>query len=249
MTRLRLWTNASMLAVADFLWPPACPSCAQSIGTHGRLCVECWDALTFIGPPQCAVCGLPFPYDVGQDARCADCLRARPPYTRARAALAYDNASRDIILPFKHADRTDLAEFMATLMMRAARPLLADADVIVPVPLHYRRFVSRRYNQSALLAKKLGRRSKAAYAPHLLVRHRSTSSQGGKSRSSRRRNVLGAFRVPVDRRPNVRDKRVLLVDDVLTTGATVDACARALLRGGAASVDVITFARVLREGL
>lgn len=249
MTRLEEWTNGWMMTVADFLWPPVCPSCSKGVGTHGRLCAACWDAMTFISAPQCDVCGVPFPYALEPEAQCGECLRNRPPYRRARAALAYDAASKDMILAFKHADRTDLAEPITALMARVAGPFLKDVDLVIPVPLHYRRLVSRRYNQSAMLAQRLARMYGVWYAPLILLRQKSTETQGGKSRAARRRNVQGAFRVAEEYRSNLRDRRVLLVDDVMTTGATVEGCTRALLRSGAASVDVITFSRVLRQGL
>ena len=154
-----------------------------------------------------------------------------------------------MILAFKHADRTDLVEPIVALMARVAAPIIQDVDLVIPVPLHYRRLLSRRYNQSAMLAQRLARMHGVSYAPLILLRHKVTETQGGKSRAARRRNVQGAFRVAEKHRPHLRDRRVLLVDDVMTTGATVEGCTRTLLRSGAASVDVITFSRVLRQGL
>ena len=169
----------------------------------------------------------------------------RPLLGRARAAFIYDDASRPIILAFKHADRTDLAPVLATWLRRPAAALLADADIIAPVPLHWTRLLSRRFNQAALLSNRLARLSGTKPVPDLLVRRKRTGTQGGKSRRARQRNVQGAFKVPARHRAQLRDKRVLLVDDVMTTGATLDATARALLRGGASAVDVVTLARVV----
>lgn len=234
-------------ALVDHLWPPLCPNCDTEIDAPG-LCPGCWDRVTFIGAPQCDVCGVPLPFGEPGHAVCADCTRARPPFERARAAFVYDADSRPMILAFKHVDRTDLAPVLTTLLRRPASPLLNDADFVVPVPLHWRRMLSRRYNQSALLAMRLAKGGQGRYLGDLLVRAKPTASQGGKSRSGRVRNVQGAFRVPERYRSRLRDKRVLLVDDVYTTGATVQACARALLRAGAGAVDVVTLARVVQAG-
>lgn len=154
-----------------------------------------------------------------------------------------------MILVFKHADRTDLAPVLANWLLRPAAPLLADADIVAPVPLHWSRLIARRYNQAALLANRLAAMTDVRPVPDLLVRKRRTGTQGGKSRAARRRNVQGAFKVSARQIRMLRDKRVLLVDDVMTTGATLDACARALLRAGASAVDVITIARVVTSGL
>ena len=164
---------------------------------------------------------------------------------RARAAFVYNDASRPMILAFKHADRVDLAPLLVGWMARPARELLAEADIVAPVPLHWTRMLRRRYNQSALLANRLARVGDVKAVPDLLVRIKRTGTQGGKSRAGRRRNVQGAFRVRARYRAGLRDKRVLLVDDVMATGATLEASARALLRAGAGAVDVITIARVV----
>lgn len=163
---------------------------------------------------------------------------------RARAACLYDEASRELILKLKHADRTDLAGLMARWISRAAADLLAEADAVAPAPLHPWRLLRRRYNQAAEIARPLARAAGLAYLPDALVRVRHTASQGGKSGSGRRRNVAGAFVVPERRRRQVEGRRILLVDDVLTTGATAEACARALLQAGARAVDLAVAARV-----
>lgn len=235
--------------VRDHLWPPMCAVCDVPVQGDGGLCAECWDAVTFLGAPQCYACGVPFPFDPGSGALCAACTRARPPYERARAAFQYDDASRSMILAFKHADRTDLAPALVTWLMRPAAALVTDADIVIPVPLHWSRLLSRRYNQSALLSNALARRAGVRAVPDMLIRKRRTGTQGGKSWAARKRNVQGAFRVRPRHVRGLRDKHVLLVDDVMTTGATVEACARALLRAGAGSVDVITIARVVTSGI
>jgi ComF family protein len=158
--------------------------------------------------------------------------------------VLYDDASRDLILQFKHADRTDLARLLSGWVSRAADDLLASADAVAPVPLHRSRLLARRYNQAAEIARPLARRHGLSFLPDTLVRSKRTESQAGKSGSGRRRNVAGAFTVPPGRRRRVEGRRILLIDDVLTTGATAEACARALLAAGASAVDLAVVARV-----
>ena len=210
----------------------------------GGLSAEAWGRITFIDDPVCDSCGAPFEYDMGPGARCAACAARPRAFARARAACLYDEASRDPILKLKHADRTDLAPLLARWLSRAARELLAQADCVVPVPLHRGRLLGRRYNQAAEIARPLARLWGVPYLADALVRTRATASQGGKSAGGRRRNVAAAFSVPAARAAQVTGRRILLVDDVLTTGATAEGCARALLAAGAACVDVAVVARV-----
>ena len=233
--------------VVDLLLPPRCLACGEIVSADGALCPTCWSKVAFIAAPCCRRCGVPFSFDPGAGAECGECVRRPPPFERARAALRYDDASRPLILGFKHADRTHAAPAFAAWMARAAGPLLAEADVIVPVPLHWTRLVRRRYNQAALLALALGRIGARPVVPDALVRRRRTPSQGRLRRLGRFRNVAGAFAVDPRRADRIAGRRVLLVDDVLTTGATVEACIRALRGAGATAVDVLTLARVVRE--
>ena len=235
--------------MVDAVLPPLCLGCNEIVATPGALCAGCWSALSFIAPPQCRRCGVPFAHDVGPDAYCADCLARPPRYRCARAALVYDERSRRIVLPFKHGDRTDMAKSCAGWMVRAAGELLPEADLVVPVPLHWRRLFTRRYNQAALLAGMVAQQSGRRAVPDLLRRHRWTGSQAGLRGKERRRNVRLAFDVHPRWTGEVRNRSVLLVDDVLTTGATIDACTRALQRAGARHVDVLTLARVVRPAL
>ncbi|SMF33655.1 comF family protein [Tistlia consotensis] len=241
----RLWRTA-----LDALLPPRCLACGRTVGEPGRVCAACWSGLRFLGTPCCRQCGYPFEFeqapDLAGEALCAACRRSPPAFDRARAALAYDAASKPLILRFKHADRTDAAPAFAAWMRQAGAELLREADLVVPVPLHRRRLFLRRYNQAGLLAQRLARLGGKPYAPLLLVRRRATPSQGRLSRRRRRLNVAGAFAVPAEQRLALKGKRVLLVDDVLTTGATLSACARTLKRAGAASVDALVLARVVR---
>jgi ComF family protein len=235
--------TASALArgLIDLVFPPHTldrSGLAQSIG----LSAEAWTRVSFIGEPVCDGCGAPFEYETGE--RCAACLARPRAFDRARAAVLYDDASRDLILQFKHADRTDLAGLFAGWIGRAAEDLLRDAEVIAPVPLHRSRLLTRRFNQAAEIARPLARRHRVAYLPDVLARAKRTESQAGKSGAARRRNVAGAFSTPEGQRRRIDGRRVLLVDDVLTTGATAEACARALKAAGASAVDLAVIARV-----
>lgn len=239
---------AQLLTVAlNFVLPPRCASCGVQTGSTGGLCTECWIQARFIAAPQCSQCGYPFELDFGEGVRCGPCL-SRPPYfDRARAAVAYDDRIGHIVIAFKHGDRADLAPGLAAWMRRAGGELLQDADLIAPVPLHRRRLFSRRYNQSSLLGQPLARAAGIPFIGDLVIRQRETDSQGHLSPAARRRNVEGAFRVAAHHKDMLKDKRVLLIDDVLTTGATVNAIARRLKREGARAVDVLTVTRVVRE--
>lgn len=232
--------------ILDLLLPPRCLSCGCIVREARTLCIACWSKLNLLGPPQCDSCGLPFEHEQPPGTLCGACLAKPPPWQRARAALAYDEGSKPMILRFKHADYTQAAPTFALWMARAAGPLLQEADLIVPVPLHRWRLFQRRYNQAALLSQALARGAPGRMVPDLLLRQRSTPSQGRLTSRQRQRNVSGAFVVPPRWQPLLKGARVLLVDDVLTTGATAEACSRALHRSGAEAVDVLTLARVLR---
>lgn len=229
----------------DAVLPPRCLKCGAVVDRQGGICPDCWQGLRFLSAPACACCFLPFEFDQGPGALCAACVAAPPPFDRARAVLRYDEASRDLILAFKHADRTAAAPALAAWMARIGAELLAEADVIVPVPLHWSRLFARRYNQAALLALALGRLSGRPTRPDLLVRRRATAKQGHLGRLARQRNVAGAFALHPRREGDVAGRRILLVDDVVTTGATISGCARVLRRAGAAGVDVLAVARVI----
>ena len=230
----------------DLLLPPQCLTCAAPVAAHGLFCAACFAAVTLIGAPCCARCGLPFASAAqgGRDGTCDACRAAPPRFARARAALRYDAAARRLILPMKHADRGELAALLAPFLLRAGAPLLDTAEVLVPVPLHRWRLFARRYNQAALLARALGRLAHRPVLPDALRRLRPTAPLGGKSAAERAAELAGAFAVRASRAGRIAGRRVLLIDDVLTSGATANACAEALLAAGASSVDVLAAARV-----
>jgi ComF family protein len=233
-------------AVVDGILPPRCLACGTIVDEPDALCGPCWAAMTFFAPPWCAVCGLPFPHPMGDDAICADCARDRSSWDRARAVLRYDKHSRRLVLALKHADRTHLARALGGWMRRAGAEVLDGADLVLPVPLHWTRLFARRYNQAGLLAHAIRAAGGPPVAPDWLVRRRRTPSQGRLGATARARNVRGAFALRPGR--SIRGKRIVLIDDVLTTGATVEECARVLRRAGAEFVGVLTLARALRAG-
>jgi len=231
-------------ALLDLLLPPRCLACGEEVSAAHALCAGCWRKLTFLDEPCCACCGLPFAYDFGTGALCGACARATPAYDRARSALRYDEGSRPLVLSFKHGDRLHGAPAYGDWMRRAGASMLGDADLLIPVPLHWSRLLRRRYNQAAILAYAIRERGGPPVAPDALRRHRRTASQGNFGADRRRRNVRHAFGLKPGM--NVRGLKIVLIDDVLTTGATVEECARVLKRNGAARVDVLTLARSLR---
>jgi ComF family protein len=237
------WSHAAKLAL-DVALPTLCVACREPVDGDG-VCAGCWAKLSFIAPPFCPRLGIPFVYDPGSDMLSMEAIANPPAYARARAAVRYDDVARTLVHALKYQDRTDLAPAMGRWMARAGHELLDDADVLVPVPLHWRRAWGRRYNQSGALARVIERQTGVRMAPEALRRIRPTEQQIGLSRTQRASNVQGAFKVATDRQSLIAGRRVVLVDDVLTSGATVDACARALLRAKAASVDVLVFARVV----
>jgi len=231
----------------DLAYPPLCAICRAPISQAHALCANCWTKIAFLDGPGCARCGLPFELDPGPDTLCAACHADPPAFDEAASVLRYDDTSKKAILALKRADRLDLVPAFARWLARAGRDMLAEADLIVPVPLHRRRLWLRRFNQSALMAQRLARLAGKPADPLLLERIRPTPSQGEMpSAKARRRNVRGAFRVAPGRKDTIKGKSVLVVDDVFTTGATVSGCARALKRAGARKVTILTLARVVR---
>lgn len=255
-THLTASIRAMLLRLLDAVLPPLCLGCNEIVAEPGALCAACWPAFSFIAAPHCSRCGTPFAEPVGPvehgNVQCGACLRRPPRFHKARAALVYDDESRRLVLPFKHGDRTDMARACGRWMARAGAELLADADLVTPVPLHWRRLFTRRYNQAQLLARvavAAAGPSRGQLVPDLLRRRRWTGSQSGLGAKERHDNVRQAFDLHPRRAALVRGKSVLLIDDVLTTGATIEACVRVLQRGGATHVDVLTLARVVRPAV
>ncbi len=229
--------------LADVLWPPRCALCRTAVDAAHTLCGECFGTLHFIAAPQCRCCGLPFSHAPAGELLCGECAATPPPYDCARAALLYDDASRPLVTRLKYGDQPQLALLLARWMRLAGHAALEGAEAIVPVPLHWRRMLARRYNQSLMLARELGTLSGLPVRPEWLVRRKATTPQVGLSRAQRRRNVAAAFAVPQSSLPLVKGKRLVLVDDVMTSGATLQACTRVLRRAGAAEIRVLTLAR------
>jgi len=243
LASLRRAVGRGLRAGLDTLLPPQCPACRSPVERQGLLCAGCFGRVGFITPPVCACCGVPFSA-AALGELCPGCEVRRPTFRAARAALRYDAQGRGLILPFKHADRLELVPVLTSMMQRAGAPLLERADVLVPVPLHRKRLFHRRYNQAAVLALLLGRHAGRPVLPDGLVRVRPTDSLDDKSAEARALAVQGAFAVRRSRADRIAGRTVLLIDDVMTSGATADGCARALLDAGALAVDVLVAARV-----
>lgn len=231
------------LRLLDLALPPRCPACGAITDAADRFCVDCWGRLSFLAPPWCAGCNLPFAHDHGPGARCEACRAAPPRHAGVRAAVAYGEVARTLALRLKYGGRTGHAR-TAALLMRRLVP--ADTDLLVPVPLHRWRLWRRGYNQAALIAAALGRAAGVPSDARVLERTRATPSLRGLPGAARRRAVAGAFRLSAPQ--VVAGRRVALVDDVFTSGATADACVDALLAGGAAAVTVLAWARVIDAG-
>jgi ComF family protein len=231
-------------AALDALYPPTCLACRAATGAHGALCPRCWSAMRFIERPFCERLGTPFEQDLGEGLLSPQAIADPPAFARARAVVRFeDGPARKLAHRMKYSDRSELARPIARWMARAGADILADADLIAPVPLHPMRLWRRRFNQAALLAREVARETGKPCDVGALLRIKATRSQVGLSRTQRAENVQGAFRVAEG--AEVRGRKVVLIDDVLTSGATVNAAARSLLRAGASRVDVLVFARVV----
>ena len=242
---LRAGLRTAWGSALAIVYPPTCVGCGAATADPHALCPACWSPLRLIEQPFCPRLGTPFGVDLGIGLLVSPRAIAEPPvFERARAVALYDDVARRMVHRLKYEDRLDLAAAMAGMMGRAGADLLAEADCVVPVPLHRLRLWRRRFNQAALLARILARDAGRPYDPACLRRIKATRSQVGLSRTARAANLQGAFRVPDASKSRLQGRRVLLVDDVSTTGATANAAARALLRGGAVAVDVLTFALV-----
>lgn len=236
-------------AALDLLYPPQCLSCEALVASGFGLCADCWRETPFISGLVCDSCGLPLPGDeAGQAVQCDGCLTIARPWGRGRAALLYRDNARRLVMALKHGDRLDLAKPAAVWLQRAAEPLLSPETLIVPVPLYWLRLLRRRYNQAALLGRALARLTDLPHCPDLLLRRHNTHSQDGRDRAGRFANMQNAVSVNEKRHGLLAGRQVLLVDDVMTSGATFAACTQACLAAGAAQVDVLSLARVAKDG-
>jgi ComF family protein len=230
----------------DLCFPPHCPSCRVPVGAAGNLCAGCYGKLQHIAAPYCSCCGVPFALAF-EEGLCGGCIAESPPYTQARALWVYNEVSRPLVTRIKFHDQTTLVPRYGVALARAGQAVLADAELLVPVPLHWRRLLARRYNQAALIAHAVGRASGLPVLTQALVRHRFTRPQTGLKRAERQKNVHRAFAVAESMKARMEKKRIVLIDDVMTTGATVHACVEALMKAGAAEVRVLTLARTGKE--
>jgi ComF family protein len=231
--------------VLDAAYPPQCVACREITAEPATLCAACWRTMPFITRPFCERLGTPFALDLGGELLSPSAIADPPVFQRARAVAHYDGAARELVHKLKYSDRQELAVAMGRMMVAAAQELLVDATVIVPIPLHWTRLWQRRFNQAAALANVMALNTSLTVEPTLLRRRKRTRMQVGLTRAQRQQNLQGAFVVPEVALPSLKGQRVLLVDDVMTTSSTGNAAARVLLRAGAASVDILTFARVV----
>ena len=243
----RRWFGQVLARTGDLIVPPVCLACQAALSTHHALCAACWRDVAFIRAPLCERMGIPLPFDTGGPTVSAAALAAPPDYDRARAAAHFAGTARRLVHGFKFSDRQEVRVLLGGWLQSAAHELLGDAHVIVPVPLSRRRLFWRKFNQAAILAHEIGRRSGLPVATGALKRRRATRPQVGLTRAQRRANVDGAFGVTKRQRAIIEGHNILLIDDVITTGATVNACARALKRAGATRVDVLAVAMVAGE--
>jgi ComF family protein len=245
--RARLGLAPVLRPLSDFLFPPACPGCGRRLGDHAGLCPACWNGVVFIERPYCAVLGTPFSHDLGEGILSAAAIADPPVFSRLRSACGFNATARQLVHALKYRDHTELAPMMGRWMARAGAEILTDCDAVVPVPLHRLRLMSRHYNQAAELARAVAATAGLPLLPDALRRRRATRQQVGLGRRAREDNLRGAFSVTDRGKAELFGRRIVLVDDVYTTGATAAAASRALLRAGARDVAVLTFARALPD--
>lgn len=247
LSALRSASRRGLAGIVGLVYPPSCIACQAATAEAQALCARCWAGIGFIERPYCERLGTPFEVDLGCGLVSPAAIADPPVFARARAVCRFDGAARELVHRLKYGDRTELALTLGRMMAQAGHELLAEADLIVPIPLHRTRLWTRRFNQAAALARELARHGGVACGQAALTRVKRTKQQVGLTRPQRADNLQGAFKVLPAMKPAVDGRRILLVDDVLTTGATANAAARALLRAGAREVDILTFARVVTD--
>lgn len=229
----------------NLVLPPRCPVTGGIVDMQGMISSDAWRELVFIADPLCAHCGVPLAFETEGNARCVTCLETPPIYHCARAALQYNDISRDLVLGFKHGDKTHIVQSFIPWLKQAGREMLGQADYLIPVPLYPARLIMRRYNQAALIADALSKSVNIAHLPTAMKRVRATPSQGHLTSDERMKNMQAAFDIPPKYRKMIKGKSLILIDDVLTTGATVNECAKVLYHHGARQVNVLTLACVV----
>ena len=242
----RRWLAVGASRLVRAILPPSCLACGDPTADEGGLCSRCWNGLAFIEQPYCDRLAIPFTFDFGEGSLSTEAIADPPPFDRLRAAVIYNGIARELVHALKYRDHLELVQWMAGWMSRAGSDVIADADVIVAVPLHRRALWWRRFNQAAVLAMSVAGRANKTVAADAVRRVRPTDRQVGLGRSAREANVRGAFRVDDGGRAALAGRRVLIVDDVFTTGATIRAVTKAVRRAGARAVDALVFARVAR---
>ena len=227
----------------DLFLPPRCCICRDVVYKENGLCHKCFKNICFLSDQSCPICGRPYTFPVDEkELICGKCLTKMPKLQGLKAVFAYDDYSKNLILPFKHADRTDLVPFLSKLLYYRGQKMLENADCIIPVPLHWQRLMKRKYNQSALLAVKLSKMTGKDCLLNVLIRTKKTESQGHKSREERAKNIKGAFNIKNSAK--IKGKSIVLIDDVYTTGSTLNECANVLRQAGAKHVEALVLARV-----
>ena len=236
----------SLKKIVDIVFPPRCFGCNNFVSQQDGLCADCWNKIHFIDTPYCNACGHPFEYDQGANMLCGSCTQKHPPYYQGRAVLNYNEHSRKLITRFKYGDKIHASDMFGRWLVRSSNELLARSDFLIPVPLHKIRLFTRRYNQAALLAHSMHKYCRTTVLADALIRKKHTPPQASLTRTQRLGNVKNAFFVNRRYSKKLIDKTVLLIDDVTTTGATINACTVALLNAGVKEVNVITLAKTIQ---
>lgn len=234
-----------MFKILDIIFPPCCISCGENVNESGTICHKCWGEINFISDPQCNICGFPFDFEISNNPICAACAKEKPHFSKARAVFLYDDSSKKMVTSFKYTDRIENRKAYAKWMARIGENLIADADFLIPVPIHLRKLISRKYNQAGLLAQEISKISGKKTVTNALIRKKHTIKQASLNRRIRFQNISGAFNVNDKFSTILEGKRILLIDDVITTGATADECAKILKKARVANVDVLTLAKTI----